>query len=199
MTASYIQATTKSTLTCGSCKTTYQNTHHDQHHVVLNTEPLPTSIERCWLYIQIGRSGCAGGADVGEREGRRQALLERAAALQSQKADLESELAALAAEAANVISEPEREQLREMLGEVVADGSEVSSDCPAPSHTNPYTSAVQHCWSLLCGSIRKAAPSSVKPQTSAPRRPAFSQWLLGPAHWVPNRPVPPSTYSWCGT
>ncbi len=66
---------------------------------------------------------CAG-ADEADRERRRQALLERAEALQSQKADLESELAALAAEAAAVISDAEREQLRKVLGDI-GGGAEV--------------------------------------------------------------------------
>ena len=53
---------------------------------------------------------------------RRQALLERAAALQSQRAGLDSELAELAAEAAAVISDREREQLRQVLGDIDAIG-----------------------------------------------------------------------------
>jgi hypothetical protein len=94
---------------------------------------------------QIGCTS-AGGIDDGERESRRQALRERAAALQSQKAALESELAALAAEAANIISDPEREQLREMLGEVAADGGEVSRTCPVPPCTKlPLTQCTICC------------------------------------------------------
>ena len=83
-------------------------------------------------------SGSAGGRDAGERELRRQALLRRAAALQSQKADLDSELAALAAEAADVISDPERKQLRQMLGELGADGGEVGGRAVCPLCMNRF-------------------------------------------------------------
>ena len=68
--------------------------------------------------------GCAGVDDT-EKERRRRALLERAEALQSQRADLDSELAELAAEAAAVISDAEREQLRKVLGDIGGTADEV--------------------------------------------------------------------------
>ena len=73
------------------------------------------------------------GADDAEKERRRQALLERAEALQSQKADLDSELAELAAEAAAVISDAEREQLRNVLGNI-GGGDEVQPKTLACFH-----------------------------------------------------------------